>query len=42
MLLGNYLLYFQKCKHETLIEAENLQITLITEPDTLDAEPVDL
>ena len=32
--LKNYPLYCPKCKHETLIEAKNLQITVITEPDT--------
>ena len=32
--LKNYPLYCPKCKHETLIEAKNLNITVITEPDT--------
>ena len=32
--LKNYPLYCPKCKHETLIEAKNLQITVIKEPDT--------
>lgn len=40
--LKNYPLYCPKCKHETLIEAKNLNITVITEPDTLDAEPMNL
>ena len=31
--LKNFLLYCPKCKQETLIEARNLQITVITEPD---------
>ena len=31
--LRNYSLYCPKCKQETLIEAKNLQITVITEPD---------
>nr|WP_296465419.1 cysteine-rich KTR domain-containing protein [uncultured Acetatifactor sp.] len=31
--LKRFPLYCPKCKHETLIEAENLQITVITEPD---------
>ena len=31
--LKNYPLYCPKCKHETLIEAKNLHITVITEPD---------
>lgn len=33
-VLINYPLYCPKCKQETLIEAKNLQITVITEPDT--------
>ena len=37
-VLKNYPLYCPKCKQETLIEAKNLQITVITEPDTLDAD----
>ena len=32
-VLINYPLYCPKCKQETLIEAKNLQITVITEPD---------
>ena len=32
-VLINYPLYCPKCKQETLIKAENLQITVITEPD---------
>ncbi len=39
-ILKNYPLYCPKCKHETLIEAKNLQITVIKEPDALDAEPM--
>ncbi|MCI8668509.1 MAG: conjugal transfer protein [Lachnospiraceae bacterium] len=35
----NYPLYCPKCKQETLIEAKNLQITVITEPD---AKPMNL
>lgn len=31
--LINYPLYCPKCKKETLIDAENLQITVIKEPD---------
>ncbi len=38
-VLINYPLYCPKCKQETLIEAKNLKITVIKEPDTLDAEP---
>ena len=41
-VLKNYPLYCPKCKHETLIEVKNLLITVITEPDTLDAEPMNL
>ena len=32
-ILINYPLYCPKCKHETLIEARDLQVTLIKEPD---------
>ena len=32
-VLINYPLYCPKCKQETLIEAKNLQITVIKEPD---------
>ena len=32
-VLKNYPLYCPKCKQETLIEAQNLQITVIKEPD---------
>ena len=32
-VLKNYPLYCPKCKQETLIEAKNLQITVIKEPD---------
>lgn len=31
--LKNFPLFCQKCKQETLIEAQNLQITVIKEPD---------
>jgi len=41
-VLKNYPLYCPKCKQETLIAVKNLQITVITEPDTLDAEPMNL
>ena len=41
-VLKNYPLYCPKCKQETLIEVTDLQITAITEPDTLDAEPMNL
>lgn len=32
-VLKNYPLYCPKCKNEMLIAAENLQITVIKEPD---------
>ena len=32
-VLKNYPLYCPKCKQETLIEARNLRIKVITEPD---------
>ncbi len=32
-VLKKYPLYCPKCKQETLIEAQNLQITVIKEPD---------
>ena len=41
-ILKNYPLYCPKCRQETLIEAKNLQVTVITEPDTLDAEPMNV
>ena len=41
-VLKNYTLYCPKCKQETLIEAKNLQIAVIKEPDTLDAEPMNV
>lgn len=33
-ILKNYPLYCPKCKQQTLIEAQNLQVTVIKEPDT--------
>lgn len=38
-VLKNYPLYCPKCRQETLIEVENLQVTVIKEPD---AEPMNL
>ncbi len=38
-ILINYPLYCPKCRQERLIEVRNLQTIVITEPDTLDAEP---
>ncbi len=31
--LKNFPLYCPKCRHETLIEAKHLQVTVIKEPD---------
>lgn len=39
-ILKNYPLYCPKCKHETLIEVENLQVTVIKELDDLEAEMI--
>lgn len=39
-VLINYPFYCPKCKQETLINAKDLQITVIKEPDALDAEPM--
>ena len=39
-VLMNYPLYCPKCKQETLIEVKDLQVTVIKEPDALDAEPM--
>ena len=41
-VLKNYPLYCPKCKQENLIRAEKLHITVIKEPDALDAEPMNL
>ena len=41
-VLINYPLYCPKCRQETLIEAKNLRVTVIKEPDALDAEPMNL
>lgn len=41
-VLINYPLYCPKCRKETLIKAKNLQVTVIKEPDMLDAEPINL
>ena len=42
IVLINYPLYCPKCRQETLIKAKNLRVTVITEPDTLDAEPMNV
>lgn len=41
-ILINFPLYCPKCKKESLISAKNLQVTVIKEPDALDAEPMNL
>jgi len=41
-VLINYPLYCPKCRKETLIKAKNLQVTVIKDADTLDAEPINL
>lgn len=38
--LKNFPLYCPKCKQESLIDVKNLKIAVITEPDALDAEPM--
>ena len=38
-ILRNYPLYCPKCKQQTLIEVQNLQVTVIKEPD---AQPMNL
>ena len=37
-VLKNYPLYCPKYKQEALSDVKNLQITVLTEPDTLDAD----
>lgn len=39
-ILKNYPLFCPKCKQEALIEAINLKIKVIKEPDAKDAEPM--
>lgn len=39
-VLINYPLYCPKCKMEALIKVKDLQVTIIKEPDALDAEPM--
>ena len=38
--LTNFPLFCPKCKQERLIKASHFQITVIKEPDALDAEPM--
>ena len=40
--LKNFPLYCPKCKNESLINARQNIVTLIREPDTLDAEPMNV
>lgn len=39
-VLENFPLYCPKCKQETLINIRQFNISVITEPDALDAEPM--
>lgn len=39
-ILENFPLFCPKCKRETLIDVKHLNITVIKEPDALDAEPI--
>lgn len=41
-VLINFPLYCPKCKKENLINVKYLNTLVITEPDALDAEPVNL
>ena len=41
-ILKNYPLYCPKCKQEKVIKVKNLLVTVIKEPDALDAEPINL
>jgi ribosomal protein L44E len=34
-MLVNFSLYCPKCKNETLINVENMNMTIVKEPDTL-------
>ena len=40
--LKNFPLYCPKCKQESLIDIEKFRMTIIQEPDALDAEPMNL
>ncbi|TGY96159.1 conjugal transfer protein [Petralouisia muris] len=42
ILINNYPLYCPKCRQERLIEVRNLQTIVITEPDTLDVESMNV
>lgn len=39
-ILKNYPLCCPKCRQETLIKVKKLQVTVVQEPDALDAEPM--
>lgn len=39
-ILENFPLYCPKCKQETLISVQQMNMTVIKEPDALDAEPM--
>lgn len=41
-ILENFPLFCPKCKHEILICVKQFNITVIKEPDALDAEPMNL
>ena len=41
-VLLNFPLFCPKCKREQLINVQQLKITIIKEPDALDAEPMNL
>ena len=41
-VLKNFPLYCPKCRQESLIDAKDLKVTVIKEPDVLDAEPMNL
>ena len=38
--LRNFPLFCSKCKRETLINLKDMKISIIDEPDALDAEPM--
>lgn len=38
--LKNFPLFCPKCKKETLINLKDMQMSVINEPDALDAEPM--
>lgn len=41
-VLENFPLFCPKCKQERLIQVKKLHITVLKEPDALDAEPMKL